>query len=348
LPEVSNRMNQNQIPTDKIYVIAEIGVNHDGSFEKAKKLIDVAKSSGANAAKFQTFKTSRLASKTTPKVPYQLLHIESSSHYEMLESLELSYSHHEKLYRYCIEQEIDFLSTPYSIEDAMFLNELGVKYFKVASADIVDLPLLETISQFKKPAILSTGMANENEIEQATSTLGAKGVQVSLLHCTSQYPTPHYDASMARMITLKKFNTRSIGFSDHTEDSIAAIMSVALGAKIIEKHITLDINDSGPDHKTSMSPSHFIEYINDIRTAEISLGKQSFGRTEDENLMALTSRKSLHSSKALRRGTVVRLEDFVLLRPGSGIYFAEVEKLIGRKLKIDIEKTHMFSLEDFE
>ena len=331
-----------------LFKIAEIGVNHDGSFEKALRLIDAAKIAGANAVKFQSFSASRLATQDTPKVPYQRIRDGERTHFEMLQQLELSFSDQAKLKNYCESIGIEFISTPYSVEDAEFLKSLGVKYFKVASADIVDLPLLEFISTTNTLTLISTGMASIVEIKDAIRIFKEKNASFILMHTTSEYPTPMEFTNIARLKALKELGAGGLGFSDHTTSYIGAIMAVALECTFFEKHFTLDKSDIGPDHAASLEPNEFKEYVNFIENAYKVFGSEEFKRTLNEEDMARTSRKSLHFSHKLEKGHRLKKEDLILLRPGSGLYWNQTGSIIGKILNREVLGRSLVNLKDFE
>lgn len=332
----------------KPFIIAEIGVNHGGSVEKAIKLISAAKSAGASATKFQSFSADRLASEVTPKVEYQKIRDGERTHFEMLKQLELSFSDQIKLKKYCDSIGIEFISTPYSIEDAIFLNSINVNFFKIASADIVDLPLLEYVSKTKKLTLISTGMASIDEIQSAAKFFHLSNSDFVLMHTTSEYPTELEFTNISRLKALIQFNSCGIGFSDHTTDSIGAIMAIAIGATYFEKHFTIDKTDSGPDHAASLEPEEFKKYVLEIEKGFKALGSAEFIRTLGEEDMAKTSRKSLHYSRNLEVGNKLSINDLVLLRPGTGMMWREYENFLGRELKHKVVKGAMLSIQDFE
>jgi len=331
-----------------LYVIAEAGVNHNGSIDLAHELIRTAAEIGANAVKFQSFTAKELAHTETPKVPYQLDYSSKESHFEMLSRLEITHHDQKSLFEACFDFNIDFLSTPYSIAEAVFLNELGVKYFKIASADIVDLPLLKCVADFGKLTLLSTGMANYTEIQNAVNIFNVKKCPFVLLACTSEYPTPSNRARVQRIEKLREFSPHGLGYSDHTNSNIASILAVGAGATFLEKHLTLDNNLSGPDHAASLNPKDFANYVNSVQEALECLGDGSLGRTQGEELMAATSRKSLHASRFISKGEVLEEKDFILKRPGIGILYSEINNLIGNRASCDIAKGEIIVHDSFE
>jgi N,N'-diacetyllegionaminate synthase len=328
------------------FVIAEIGVNHDGSVKKAIALIDGAIEAGANAVKFQSFSAERLASKSTPKVAYQIQRDLARSHFDMLKSLELTFKQQELLFEYCKQNRIEFLSTPYSLVDAAFLNSLGVEKFKVASADIVDIPLQELISDFGKLTLVSTGMASALEIREVVDIYRGKGTPLVLLHTTSEYPASFRNANLQKLEILKKHNTHGIGYSDHTPNSMCSTMAVSYGCTYFEKHLTINKSDPGPDHSASLDLIEFKEYVSEIQKAFSALGDVNAPRSSMEEDMAKTSRKSLHYSIDLKVGDAIEIGHLTLLRPGYGLPWSRRNELIGRVLKRDVKKLELIDPSD--
>ena len=341
---------QNILNSKKCFLIAEIGVNHNGDVELAKKMIFAAKESGADAVKFQTFKAEILASQLTPKVKYQIDNTGSGeSHFQMLQKLELSYQDHFSLKAYCETLNIEFISTPYDINSAIFLNDdLDVRCFKTASADIVDIPLQEYIASTGKNAIVSVGMASLGEIETICEIYHKnKNKNLSLLHCVSNYPCSDKSLNLKVIKTLQNAFGVPVGYSDHCLGETGAIISIAFGAKIIEKHFTLDKNLPGPDHPASSTPEEFRNYSDAIRRSEAMLGS-SIKRCQPEEVeMSKVSRKSLHLSRDKNEGEVLKEDDFLLMRPGTGINYDKKEFLVGRILKRNLKKGHLIEFSDF-
>ena len=330
----------------KPFIIAEIGVNHDGRVDKAVALIDVAVAAGADAVKFQSFAAERLASLSTPKVAYQLQRDTNRSHFDMLKSLELSFSNQEYLFNYCNRVGIEFMSTPYSLIDASFLNDLGVQKFKVASADIVDIPLHELISGFGKMTLVSTGMATPHEIDDIAKIYKAKGTSLILLHTTSEYPASYSNANLEKIRYLKSQHPEGIGYSDHTPDSMCSIMAISYGCTYFEKHLTINKSDPGPDHSASLDEAEFAHYVSEIQKASMALGEIGATRSEKEDDMARTSRKSLHFATNLKAGAILQLNDLMLLRPGYGIPWSKHSDIVGKSLLRDVEKFELISSND--
>ncbi|WP_454442543.1 N-acetylneuraminate synthase family protein [Vibrio bathopelagicus] len=330
------------------YIIAEIGVNHSGSVEVAKEMIDAAKKSGADAVKFQTFTAEKLVSSNTPKVKYQESTTDKDeSHYQMIKSLEFSYEDHIPVFEYCKESNIDFISTPYDIESASFLVSIGVEIFKTASADIVDLSLHKFIAQNAKIAIVSTGMATLGEIEPVVEIYRQHDCKLTLLHCVSNYPCATESLNLNVITTLKSAFLCNVGFSDHAVGALPAVASVALGASVIEKHFTLDKTMVGPDHKASSDPAEFTELVKAIRETEIALGSPIKSIQQEEMQMRKVSRKSLFLTKDVKYGEVIMSDMLTLKRPGTGIYEAELSIIIGSISTMDLFAGDMLKIGDF-
>ena len=303
------------------YVIAEIGVNHNGKISLAKKLIDVAKKAGADAVKFQTFFAEKLAIKKSPKVDYQKKNLSKKGYqYEMLKKLQLSFSDHKILIRYCKKKKIDFLSTPYDVNSAKFLSKLNLKFFKTSSADLTDYKLHEYLARNRKTVIISTGASNLNLIEQTLKIYSKyKNKKIILLHCVSNYPCSNISINLRALTLLKKKFNLIIGYSDHSNSHLSAVLSVSLGAKVIEKHITLNKKLIGPDHAASSNPKEFKSYVQKIKETEIILGQEKKEIQKEEKSMNKYSRKSLYFVKDFKKGHVLKSDDLQCLRPGTGI-----------------------------
>jgi len=334
---------------NKIFLIAEIGVNHNGDMHIAKRMIDAAKSSGADAVKFQTFTAEALVSQGTPKVRYQ----ESTTspeetHFEMIQKLELKRDDHFLLKTYCEEVGIEFLSTPYDIDSAKFLHEeLGVSLFKTASADIVDLPLHQYIASTGKHSIVSVGMATLGEIEDVVNVYRSSGNEnLTLLHCVSNYPCADESLNLNVMMTLKNAFQLDVGYSDHSLGYEAAVLSVAFGATVIEKHFTLDKKLPGPDHSASSTPEEFALLKNAVRRAESMLGSPVKRCQDEEKQMSLVSRKSIVAARNIQAGEIIHSQDLVLKRPGTGITSKFINYFVGKKAIKAIEMDKQISFED--
>ena len=313
---------------NKVFIIAEAGDNHNGSIDLAKKLIEVALEAKADAVKFQTFKTEEVISKMAKMAEYQKknLGIEESQ-FDMVKKLELSFEDFEELKRYTEDKGLMFLSTPFDLESCDFLNNLGLNIFKIPSGEITNLPYLRKINSFKKDVILSTGMAALDEIQAALDVL--KDCNVSLLHCTTEYPCPYDAVNMNAMLTLKaKFNL-PVGYSDHTQGIEIPIMAAAMGAEIIEKHFTLDKNMEGPDHKASLEPDELKQMVKAIRNVEKAFGdgKKEPQPAEIKNIAI--ARKSIIAKCNIKKGEIFTEKNLTTKRPGNGISPMKWDEIIG-------------------
>ena len=325
----------------KCFLIAEIGVNHNGDMVLAKEMIEAACESGADAVKFQTFKAETLVSQGTPKVKYQESTTSSEeSHFEMIKSLELSYDNHFLLQDYCVKKDIKFLSTPYDVECARFLNEeLNVQVFKTASADLVDLSLHDYIASTGKPSIVSVGMASLGEIEENLNIYNSyKHRDIILLHCVSNYPCAHENLNLRVLETLKQAFDLPVGYSDHSIGSEAAVLSIGLGAKIIEKHFTLDKNISGPDHLASSTPDEFKSLADSVRRAEKILGSSVKVCQQEERQMAEVSRKSIFLKNDMQKDDIIHKDDLITMRPGTGISPLNIKKIKGMRINQNLSQ----------
>lgn len=344
-----NKLPLGMNSSDSCYIIAEIGVNHNGDMNMAKELILSAKQCGANAVKFQTFKAEQLVSRGTPKVDYQKrTSSPNETHYEMIKNLELSYEDHFILKDFTEEKGIDFISTPYDVDSARFLNEsLDLKIFKVASADLVDLPLHQYIASTKKPVLVSVGMASLAEIDDTVRVYEDNKVNnVTLLHCVSNYPCGHESLNLNVISALNKTFNYPVGYSDHSIGFEAAICAVTLGVKVIEKHFTLDKTLHGPDHLASSTPREFKELVEKIRLTELMLGSPRKRIQEEELQMYNVSRKSIVLSNDLKIGHQICELDLCLKRPGTGLPSKWLSYFIGKKLLKDKKKDSLLALND--
>ena len=322
----------------KTYVIAEIGVNHNGSFKKAIKLINIAKNIGADAIKLQSFDAKNLATANSPKTKYQKLNtFKNESHFKMLKNLELSKKEQLKLMQYSKKIGIDFFSTPYDVNNARFLKKIGVKVFKVSSADLADYELNSFLSKIKETVIISTGMSCLKDISR-TLKLYKKKKNIILMHCVSNYPCSDKSLNLKAITLLKNKYKKVIGFSDHSKGHLAACLSISLGAKIIEKHLTLNKKDYGPDHKSSLNPKEFKKYIKEIRKTEIMLGERKKKIQDEEFNMLNISRKSIFFKNSLKKNQILKKKDLHFLRPGNGLHPFMINKIIGKKLNTNVKK----------
>jgi N,N'-diacetyllegionaminate synthase len=308
---------------DTTFIIAEAGVNHNGKLSLAFELVDIAVRAKCDAVKFQTFKAEKVNSIYLPKAEYQLKNTDKEESFlEMAKSLELNFEEHEQLISYCQDREIMFLSAPHDIDSIDVLANLGLEIFKIPSGDITNLPYLRKVGSLDKEVILSTGMSNLDEIEAALSVLtisGTKVENITLLHCNTEYPTPLEDVNLKAMITIKnKFRTK-IGYSDHTSGIDISIAAVALGASVIEKHITIDKSLEGPDHKASIEPYELGVMVKRIREIELALGdgEKRVSKSEAKNINI--ARKSIVASKPIKKGDVLTVNNITIKRPGNGV-----------------------------
>lgn len=340
------------IESNKVYIIAEIGVNHNGSLELAKELIYKAHEAGVDAVKFQTFRADKLLSTSKiEKAPYQKRE-KSENQYQMLKRLELNYFDFDALKKICDELNIDFLSTPYDDESVKLLKDLGVDTVKVASADLVNKDLIDSILNQKLDFILSIGMASYEEISRTLEYIKKRdsNAKIALLHCTTGYPTDVIDVNMNVLKKLKREygEYAIIGYSDHTEGVEIPIMAVALGAKIIEKHFTLDRNMDGPDHFASIEPDELKLMVKYIRNIEQAFGTDDKELTKSEKENIKVMRRSVHASKTLNEGDIIRESDISISRPYDGYSAWNYQDIIGKKILHIIDKGAPINIGDVE
>ena len=322
-----------------VFIIAEAGVNHNGSIELAKQLIDVAKNAGANAIKFQTFKAAKLVSKRAAKADYQKKTTNAEeSQLDMIKKLELSRNTHIELIDYCKQKNIKFLSTPFDHESIDMLDEFGLKIFKIPSGEITNLPYLRHIGGLKKEVILSTGMADLGEIEDALDILTASGTdkeKITVLHATTEYPCPLEEVNLTAMLTIKNAFGVKVGYSDHTKGIEVPIAAVALGAKVIEKHFTLDCNMEGPDHKASLEPDELKAMVASIRNIEKALGDGIKKASPSELKNMSVARKSIVAAEDIAKGDKFTEKNITVKRPGTGISSMRWDEIIGKTAEKD-------------
>ncbi|WP_206951651.1 N-acetylneuraminate synthase [Trinickia acidisoli] len=315
-------------------IIAEAGVNHNGSIELAFRLVDEAARTGADYVKFQTFRTEKLVARHAPKANYQQRTCGSSeSQFDMLKRLELPESAFRDIAAYCTEQGIAFLSTPFDAESAAFLAGIGMSALKVSSGDLTDIPLLRQLGAMGLPILLSTGMGTLGEVETALETLEAAGTpleRITLLHCTTEYPAPFEEVNLRAMLTLgTAFPRVSIGYSDHTDGIEIPIAAAALGARVIEKHLTLDRAMPGPDHRASLAPLEFAQMVGAVRRVTSALGDGRKRPSASELPNRLVARKSIVASRPIAQGEPLSPENLTVRRPGSGISPARWDSVVG-------------------
>lgn len=316
-----------------VFIIAEAGVNHNGSMELAQKLINVAVDAGANAIKFQTFRADKLVSKTAQKAEYQQQTTDvAESQHAMIKKLELDETAHHELIAYCKTKNILFLSTPFDHESIELLNNLGMEIFKIPSGEITNLPYLRHVGKLAKTVILSTGMADLGEIEDALDVLISTGMvkeNITVLHATTEYPCPMEDVNLKSMQTIANAFGVKVGYSDHTNGIEVPIAAVAMGACVIEKHFTLDKTMEGPDHKASLEPDELKAMVNAIRNIEKALGDGIKKASKSEVKNIPIARKSILASKPIQKGEVLSVENITVKRPGVGISPMRWDEVIG-------------------
>jgi N,N'-diacetyllegionaminate synthase len=320
--------------THRILIIAEAGVNHNGDLELAKQLIDVAAAAGADLVKFQTFNANRQVTRSAKKADYQTQTTDSTeSQHAMLLRLELTEAMHHQLIAHCATRNIGFFSTGFDIESVNLLVSLGQDYFKIPSGEITNLPYLCHIGQLGKAVILSTGMATLGEIEAAIDVLEQAGTprsQLTVLHCTTEYPTPMSEVNLRAMQSIQAAFGVAVGYSDHTQGVEVAIAAVAMGATVIEKHFTLDRTLPGPDHQASLEPAELSAMVAAIRNIEAALGDGIKRLTPSEARNKPVARKSLVANRAIKAGEVFTAENLTAKRPGTGISPMRWDEVIGR------------------
>ena len=324
---------------NKTLIIAEAGVNHNGDLDRAKQLIDAAAKAGADLVKFQTFSADRLVTRTATKAVYQTQTTDiTESQYEMLRRLELSSDMHQELIARCANQNIGFFSTAFDIESIDLLVSLGQDHFKIPSGEITNLPYLLKIGRLGQNVILSTGMATLGDIEAAIGALqqaGTPRAKITVLHCTTEYPTPMTEVNLRAMQSIRSAFGVEVGYSDHTPGIEVAIAAVAMGASVIEKHFTMDCNLPGPDHKASLEPDDLEAMVSAIRNIEIALGDGVKRLTHSEARNMPVMRKSLVASQNIQTGETFSAENITTKRPGTGISPMRWDEVIGRKASRD-------------
>jgi N-acetylneuraminate synthase len=330
---------------DRSFIIAEAGVNHNGDLNLARSLVDAAASSGADAVKFQTFRADHLASAAAPKAEYQRANTDSEeTQLEMLRKLELSEADHIHIIKHCNRRQILFLSTPFDEVSANLLERLDVALFKIPSGEITNLPFLEHVAAKGKPIILSTGMATLGEVEKAVQTIQSTGNRrLALLHCVSRYPAAYAESNLRAMKTLETAFGVPVGFSDHTPGIQVPIAAAALGAQIIEKHVTLDQSLPGPDHKASITPKTLEQLIQAVRIVESALGDGRKQPSANEAAIAAIARKSLVAGHDIPAGTVLTDEMLEIKRPGTGMSPEMKSIVVGMRAATHIGAGTLFS-----
>lgn len=325
----------------KTIIIAEVGINHNGKLHLAKKLIDVASKAGADYVKFQTYDVDHLILKNTKTAVYQKTNLNNNlSQYSMLKKYQLSSNDHEVLINYSSKKKIKFLSTAFDEKSFELLRKYKLDYIKIPSGEITNYPLLKKISKSKQKILLSTGMASVEEIKQALKVLKRKKSDITIMHCTSDYPANLKDLNLKFIKKLKKFGFQ-VGYSDHSTSVITPSVAVGLGCKVIEKHFTLSKKLSGPDHKASLEPDDLFKMIGYVRDTEKMLGSSKKVITSSEKKTKLLVRKSLVASKEIKEGDIFSFKNITTKRPGLGISPFKINSYIGRKSKKNFKKNQL-------
>ncbi|SFV02704.1 N-acetylneuraminate synthase [Butyrivibrio sp. INlla21] len=328
-----------------VFIIAEAGVNHNGSFETACKMIDEAKRAGVDCIKFQTFKSDNLVSKSAKKAEYQKKTTGDGSQIEMLKNLELSFDDFIRLKEYCDKVGICFLSTPFDFDSIEFLKTIDMPFWKIPSGEITNYPYLVALAKTGWPVVMSTGMCDIKEIEDAIETLRANGTEdIKLLHCNTEYPTPFEDVNLSAMQTIRDYFKLEVGYSDHTKGIEVPIAAVALGATVIEKHFTLDRNMEGPDHKASLEPGELAQMVSSIRNIEKSIGTGIKVPSDSEKKNRIVARKSIVAKTAIGAGELFTEDNITVKRPGTGINPMRWNEVIGKKAKRDFEEDELIEI----
>ena len=331
------------------FIIAEIGVNHNGDMDIARRLIDEAAAAGADAAKFQAYVTEELITPKAHKAAYQVQSTgEAESQYQMLKELELTGEQQAELRDYCAKKNITYACTPYDLPSLNLLNQLDVPMLKIGSTDTTNLPFLKHVAETSRPVILSTGMCTLSEVEAAVTAMDKARSKLSLLHCTSEYPAPPNEANLRAIETLRYSFRRPTGYSDHSAGVGISPWAVAAGASIIEKHLTLERSLPGPDHQASIEPHELAKLVRTIRDLERSLGDGIKCPSPSEAVNKGALRKSVVTNRSLQAGTTIAGSDLTCKRPGSGMAPEWVDRLIGKQINRDVEADTMLELGDFD
>ena len=336
--KISNRkISDNHFP----FIIAEIGINHNGKLNNAFKLIDYAVAAKCDAVKFQTINVDKLMVRNTPLAKYQKK-TKFKNMNDLINKYNFRYSDFIKIKNYCEKKNIIFLSTPFDIESAIFLKKLNIPAFKISSTDNDNVFLINLIKNFRKPVILSTGMTKINELKKILKNIKFKNDQLAILHCISDYPTKIEESKLGSIDQIKKFGFQ-VGFSDHTIGSAASIAAVTKGANIIEKHITLDCNMEGPDHKASLDCKNLDQFVRDICRIKISLKNNRNSISRKENHTKKIAKKSIYFSKNLPKNHKIKKDDLIALRPRmNGVSPLYYKKIVGKKLNRSVKNQSIF------
>ena len=333
---------------NRTLIIAEAGPNHNGKLKLAYKLVDLAKKCGADFVKFQTAIPELHISKFAQKAKYQIKNTKSKgSHLDMIKKLTLSYDQFKLLKKYCKKKNIEFLSTPFDLRSIEFLKSLKMKYFKIPSGEITNLPYLQKVGKLKKKIIMSTGMANMKEIDDALKILisnGTKKKNITVMQCNTEYPTPIKDANLNAMLTIKKHLKVDVGYSDHTEGIEASLAAAALGAKIIEKHFTLNKNMIGPDHKASIEENELVNLVKGVRKISLALGDGVKKVSPSEKRNIKIARNSLVAAESIKKGKKFTIKNIIAKRPGTGISPMYLFKVIGKRAKKNFVRDELIKI----
>ena len=334
----------------KTLIIAEAGVNHNGNFELAKKLIDKAVEGGADIVKFQTCKAENVISRYADKAEYQKVTTgEADSQLEMVRKLMLTYEEYGQLKKYCDEKGIEFLSTAFDLPSVDYLHSIGMKRWKIPSGEITNLPLLIKIAKLHEPIIMSTGMSELSEVADAVKVLKENGAEdITLLHCTTEYPAPYEDVNLKAMETMKEAFGLPVGYSDHTKGLEIPVAAVAMGACVIEKHFTLDRNMEGPDHKASIEPDELKSMVDQIRHVESAIGNGEKKVSASEAKNKDIARKSIIAKTAIAKGDVFSEDNVTTKRPGSGINPMRWFELLGKTAKHDYQEDYLIEKDELD
>lgn len=335
-----------------VLIIAEAGVNHNGSMELARQLIEKAAEAGADIVKFQTFKASKLVTQSAKQAEYQKANLQGNddTQYGMLKKLEMDEAMHLELMAYCKQCGITFLSTGFDEDSIDLLDKLDVPFYKIPSGEITNKPYLQHIAKKGKPVVMSTGMSTIDDIRDAMNVLTDAGLDLSkiaVLHCNTEYPTPMEDVNLLAMHHIRDTFGVKVGYSDHTKGIEVPIAAVALGAEIIEKHFTLDRTMEGPDHKASLEPDELKAMVKAIRNIELAIsgsGEKEITNSERPNVQVV--RKSIHISSTIRSGEIVQSKFLIMKRPGDGISPMLIDRIVGRTVRFDLEPEHKLSFSD--
>ncbi len=332
-----------------VTVIAEAGVNHNGSIELAKQLVDKAVEAGVDFIKFQTFKAANLVTKKARQAEYQKNNIggDDDSQYQMLKNLELTQEEHFELIEYCKQKGVRFFSTAFDFDSIEFLDSLHLGLWKIPSGEITNYPYIKKIAQKQGDVILSTGMSTSEDIQNAVDVLlkwGKTKDQITILHCNTEYPTPFEDVNLRAMLSIKEHFGTQVGYSDHTRGIEVPIAAVALGATVIEKHFTLDRNMPGPDHKASLEPDELKAMVSAIRNIEKALGSSEKKVTDSERKNIAVARKSIVAARNISEGEIFTEENLTVKRPGTGVSPMRWEEVLGTTAIRDFQEDELIEL----